>query len=336
MSHASRRPLALAAALLLGGAAAGAPLVAQDDPEAAFAREELRIEQPFATGEVWVARGVLTEERFERQERERSAEGIAWLESSVILARPEGLEGELVMETALTGLRIESIAPNMRSLQQYTDEDLDRILDRQGDEVPFVRSWTYRLAPSWEVTAIEGADDTVGQLFDYALHRAEADGETPWLVRLLPDEWRRGIERGIKRRVARRGGDALARAVRRGVNDVSAPLAAAMERLAIGPVFPDALLPFEARGQLPAGNVRYLGRDEEGQGRFEAVWADGGQDLPAYAFAIDPAGRLVELTIETTERTRERGEEVVIRRGLRWTLQEVLPGPGAVDELRGK
>lgn len=292
-----------------------------------------RVERPFGGGERWALREELVTREVPVGEAEERGEvnRYVWTERAEVLQRAQGFALRLTLES----FRMDARAPNVETRMTYGEQDLRTIEVGRGREVPFHRTWTFEYDPTWRLIDVSGQRETVSQLYDRMLADVgdADDGEGcslgAWLARrgktFVVDRWSRGFE-DWQKKVVNQGG---------------APVRAVMARLRAGEAIqPGAELRFEAGRELPAGAVRYVGR-EEGGARFRVAFdveVTEERPAPEYSFLIDDAGRLVSL--ESARTKIEGGRRVAteytfalrVEQGEEESQPEQQPGIDAVEE----
>lgn len=285
-----RAPVLVVTSSLLFACAA----VAQDAP--------FRLEEPFGAGERWALREELVTREVPlgyAEDGEGQVARFAWTQRAEVLDRARGF----ALRVTLESFRMESRGPNVETRVGYDAEDLRALQVGRGEELPLQLTWTFEYDAAWTLLDVAGQEETLSQLYDRMLadvmRGADEEGRNlgAWFAErakpFVVDRWSRSFEDWQKA----------------ASNQAGAPVRAVMARLRGGEAIePGAALPFEAAGDLPAGAVRYVGR-EDGGARFRVAFDDAHAEerpAPEYSFLIDDAGRLVRLESASTKVEGER------------------------------
>ncbi len=293
---------------------------AQQDPaqQEALAQEAFGIDEPFAPGEVWVRDWRMHSSTADASGEVLDRSTVAWTDSARVLDHRDGF----TIEAALVEFESRRRTGNTLTVRRYGEPELEHILGRYGQKVPFQRSWIYRYRSDWTVEDVTGPTKTASQILAYLAYREDEDPG----ARSKLERWAESIEARIREFLARVGGSWLADAIEDATNRGLEPVRLTMDRLNDGPIQPGTELLLEpGADNLPKGRVRYLGRSGE-VGRFEVSYAAlQGARAPdvRYAFAIDTAGRLRAVEVEHRQRKTDQGRERQVDRSFSYAIRSI-------------
>lgn len=284
-----------------------APVLA-DDPVAKPESFELTGER--AADEVWKVRVSF----------DQTAQGVemhAELTESWRVTRREG--GGATIAMTLTGVSMQATAPGETEDRSYGEDQIGRILDREGNAIPFARTWTVTVDDDWAPQgSVDGLGDTIRQLVDYAGHRLEADGALPSWVDQIPAELRMAVRQfaaEVATETAVEIHDEIAKALAR-------PYSTAVARLRTGAIEPGTEISIGA----DAGNATYRGTIDEGRQalfEFEVAGAEAqGVDQGA-SFSIDRQGRPRSLAVEQRVSAAMTGMPGEVAQSVRFEVVEI-------------
>ncbi len=206
-------------------------------------------------------------------------------------------EGGRTIAMTLTGVAVHAEAPDGTAEDRaYGEADLARILDREGNPIPFARVWTVRVDGSWRPEpGVAGLAETIRQLVDYAGHRLEHDGALPSWVDRVPSELRMAA-REFAAEVTTGVAVELHDAVGKGLSE---PFATVLDWMhgKMPKMDPGAEIPIGVAGN----SARFAGTTDEGRrGVFEFVFpGTQAQGVGQTArFTIDREGRPRSISLE--------------------------------------